>query len=165
MKRSDAARTADDDSLQRAADAWALRGGRSGVPARPEPPSAHRHTIVLIEDDDDTRAAFAEALRRLHGCAVVAASTPADALSAHYAGTTPCCMILLDDSKGTGAASSMTFAVAKRSVHALADAPILVVSGDMYIGERAAAIGAAAYMLKPVDLEALLQLIDKYCKG
>jgi CheY-like chemotaxis protein len=44
------------------------------------------------------------------------------------------------------------------------DIPVIIVSADGRVYQKAAAIGAAGYLKKPVELEILLDAVEKHCK-
>ena len=124
------------------------------------PTSRHRHTIVLIEDHDDSRDAIAELLR-FEGANVVSAATPDEALTAEY--DQPVCVVLLDHGTGVGSMSSSDFVHARAGVTGLDAARIILLSGDARIAESAAKLGAVGYLQKPADVEALLAMVTKHC--
>ena len=53
----------------------------------------HRHQVLLIDDDEDTRGGVAE-LMRMDGCEVLEAADGAEALAMLRTGWRPCVMLL-----------------------------------------------------------------------
>jgi CheY-like chemotaxis protein len=46
---------------------------------------------------------------------------------------------------------------------ALAAIPVILISADGTVREKAAALSAAAFLRKPIDVEQLLALVRQYC--
>jgi DNA-binding NtrC family response regulator len=45
----------------------------------------------------------------------------------------------------------------------VASVPVAVISGASDVEQRAEALGAVATVVKPIDLEALLDVVRRYC--
>jgi two-component system response regulator MprA len=115
-------------------------------------------TILVVEDDTDVREALVEALAE-HGYDVTSAADGREALAALRAGARPG-LILLDlmmpRMNGT------EFRAAQRRDAALARIPVVLLSADALVAEKAAALEVASYVRKPIDFGALLDLIEGF---
>lgn len=109
--------------------------------------------IALIEDDEDDRENLATLLRRA-GYRVTPYASAAKALEGMDCGA-PTDVILLD--LMMPGMNGWQFRILQRSMRAIADVPVIVLSGDS--SPHAQAIDAQAYMLKPVDVERLCVVI------
>ena len=107
--------------------------------------------ILLVEDDFDIRAMLALALE-MEGFEVATAANGREALEELRAGRAPE-LILLDLMMPI--MNGWEFRNAQRADPALAQIPIVILSGDGNVVEKTAALGAAAYIRKPLDLDEL----------
>lgn len=119
---------------------------------------ADNERILVVEDDDDIREAMQEALA-CEGFHVDVAKDGLDALGQLDAGGAGAPLILLDMMmpKMDGEA----FLKALRGRPALADAPVVVISGNAAAREKASSLHAAACLVKPFELEELLGLVRR----
>lgn len=119
----------------------------------------HRHNVLLVEDNEDVRAAIAMLLR-VEGTGVVEASDGAEALDQLHKGPAPC-LILLDlmMPKTDG------WQFRKAQVHdpTIANIPVVLLSGAGNLSNAADELGARAYLKKPVDVDELLHVVWRYC--
>ena len=122
--------------------------------------SAHRHTVLLIDDNDDLREAFVLLTAAMNLDAVACSSGHAG-LEALRDGLRPC-LILLDlampDMDG--------FAFRREQLKDadLACIPVAVVSGvGTLLQHEAKALGLTTFLRKPVDVTELLQLFVDHC--
>ena len=107
-------------------------------------------TVLVIEDDDDTRMVFSDGLGYA-GYRVIAASTGVDGLRA--ARDEHPDLILLDLSL-TGADGWEVVRCLKAS-HLTGDIPVLLITGYTDLGERSEAEGCAGFLTKPIRLKTL----------
>jgi len=107
-------------------------------------------SVLVVEDNADLREMYQEILA-LPGHQVRAAESAADALAA-LAGGLPDVIIL--DLGIAGGVEPVLQAAGPGT-------RLLLASGARDLPERAAAIGAAAYLLKPLGPEQLLGAVDK----
>jgi CheY-like chemotaxis protein len=115
--------------------------------------------ILLVEDDPATRDAVALALE-LEGYAVFGAADGAEALARLRSGPPPR-LILLDLMMPV--LDGWTFRARQQQDPALASIPVVVVSADGSVPQKAAALGAADHLTKPIDVGQLLQTVKRHC--
>jgi CheY-like chemotaxis protein len=118
------------------------------------------HAILIVDDDDDIRELLAEFLED-EGYRVVTARNGLDALGRLRAGGAPPCLILLDLMMPV--MNGFQFLEAFRSDPALALIPVAVVSAHGGLGPSERAAIAAPIYAKPLDLDALLEVVGRLC--
>jgi CheY-like chemotaxis protein len=123
----------------------------------PTPPAAP--TVLIVEDDALTRRALSIILQG-KGYRVQTAANGQAALEQLRAGPRPC-LILLD--LVMPVLDGMGFRAAQRSDPAVADIPVVVVSGVPGGRGQAAVLQSADYFDKPVDTDALLDAVRRLC--
>ena len=107
-------------------------------------------TVLVVEDDDDTRVVYADGLCYA-GYRVITASTGVDGLRA--ARDEHPDLILLDLSLA-GADGWEVLRCLKAS-RLTGDIPVLLITGYADLGERAEAEGCAGFLTKPIRLKTL----------
>jgi CheY-like chemotaxis protein len=111
---------------------------------------------MVVEDDPECLEAVGAALR-FGGYAVVPAASGADALSRLLSRAPPPDVILLDlllpGMDGAGLVGEL------RERPALARIPVVLLSGERDLARRAAELGVAGHVRKPVDLDDLLAAV------
>ena len=112
-------------------------------------------TILVVEDDPDLRLVHSEILSH-EGYAVLTAADGFEALELVENGGPPA-MILLD--LRMPRMNGWDLAKRLREHPGWRDIPIVVVAAHYRIAEEAAAIGARAWLHKPVSIELLLQVV------
>jgi two-component system, chemotaxis family, chemotaxis protein CheY len=117
-------------------------------------------TILLVEDDFDVREALAEALRDV-GYAVDCAGDGEQALDYLRAGGRPG-LILLDLMMPRMSGSE--FRMLQKVDPGLSHLPVVLLTADARIDEKARALEAAGAIRKPIDLEQLLATIERFSK-
>ena len=115
-------------------------------------------TILLVEDDFDVRQALAETLRE-EGYTVDCASDGVEALEYLRAGGEPG-LILLDLMMPRMSGSE--FRTAQVKDPALAHFPVVLLSADGRMREKAIALQTAGAVRKPIDLPELLRIIERF---
>jgi CheY-like chemotaxis protein len=118
------------------------------------------HTVLLVEDDDDVRAAYAAYLEGA-GYVVVEAGDGREALQRLRAAPDAFCLILLDLFMPT--MDGWTFRKRQLRDPAMAAIPVVVISADPDVVPTAAALGAVGSMRKPLDLRLLLETVARHC--
>jgi len=117
--------------------------------------SVHGGRLALIEDDDDIRSTMLRNLERA-GYQVLAYADAETALTDLEKQPRPD-LILLD--LMMPGMDGWEFRIEQRRRPGLADVPVIVLSGDA--SQYAAAIDAAAYLMKPVDFGQLLTVMAR----
>ena len=126
--------------------------GPTAAPARSEP--AGQPHVLLVEDDPQVRLAVRWTLEA-EGYAVDAATTGHEALG--LAATRPPHVVLLD----MGLPDIPGHEVASRLRAAHGDIPILVLTADTHAAQKAARVGAVAYLTKPFESEDLVAEVSR----
>lgn len=115
--------------------------------------SDHRHAILLVEDDHDTREAVSAILETL-GLAVVGAANGREALEQLWGGLRPC-LIILDVAMPE--MDGYAFRRAQLADPTLTGIPVAVMSGAGWAVEGdARALGLTTFLRKPIDPDQLL---------
>jgi CheY-like chemotaxis protein len=118
-------------------------------------------TILLVEDDLDVREALAETLREV-GYTVDATADGLEALEYLQAGHQPG-LILLDLMMPRMSGSE--FRLAQLKDPTLAHFPVVLLSADGRMREKAVALQTAGAVRKPIDLDELLRIIERFRDG
>ena len=114
-------------------------------------------SILLVEDDFDVREALVETLRD-RGYAVEAASDGEQAMLLLRAGARPG-LILLDLMMPRMSGSE--FRTAQLVDPALASLPVVLLSADGRMEEKAVALKVHSAIRKPIDLDELFSVIER----
>lgn len=120
--------------------------------------TSHSH-ILLVEDNADTRDSMS-LLLEMEGFRVVSAANGQEGLDRLQSDGKPC-LILLDlmmpilDGWG--------FRKKQQQQPEHADVPVVVLSADGAVEQKAASLGAAAYLQKPVEVDSLLDVVKRHC--
>lgn len=120
----------------------------------------HLPPVLIVEDDPDSRNMLA-ALLGLHGYRSVVASNGVEALEAARQERPG--VILLDLMMPV--MDGQAFRQEQLNDSTLASVPVIVLSAHARTPELAEALGAAAYLLKPFDLDQLLNVIKAAQNG
>ncbi|HYG76238.1 MAG TPA: response regulator [Planctomycetota bacterium] len=118
-------------------------------------------TILIIEDDVDIRDALTQILE-FEGYDIASASNGKEALDVLRNSARPG-LILLDLMMPV--MDGWQFRAEQQQDKRLADIPVVIVSADGRIFQKATAIGAAGYLRKPVELEVLLNTVQRHFKA
>lgn len=119
------------------------------------------HYILIVEDSRDEREAVRLSLE-IEGYHVVAVAGGQEALEYMRRAEPPPCMIMLDlMMRGT---NGWEFRTEQLRDARLASIPVVVCSGDGRIAEKAFALGIADNLEKPIDYDALLAIVGRYCR-
>ncbi|MBL9039200.1 MAG: response regulator [Archangium sp.] len=145
-----------------------LRGRKPSRPlpeiAPPSPvtaqvPSKERR-VLLVEDDEDIRAAVSELLMS-EGYDVVMARNGQEGLQRLQSLTKPPNVIVLDLLMPV--LDGVGFAAEQQKKPEWSEIPVVVLSGNGSGGHPRAQIPRAVFLQKPVDVDDLLRLIDQIC--
>jgi CheY-like chemotaxis protein len=122
--------------------------------------TAHRHTLLIVEDDCDTREAFI-ALACSVGLDAIEADDGREALALLRGGLRPC-LIVLD--MAMPVMDGFAFRRQQLADPALADLPVVVMSGGGWaVQVDARKLGLSVFLRKPVDPDQLLRAFDDHC--
>src|SRR5262249_31446878 len=113
----------------------------------------------VIEDDAATRAAVSLALE-VEGYSVTAVANGQEALH-HLRCTRPPNLILLDLLMPV--MNGWEFRKQQAQDPALQWIPVVVVSADAGVPQKADALTATDYLVKPIDFVQLLEAVQRYC--
>ena len=117
-------------------------------------------TVLVVEDNEATREALALILSG-DGYHVATAADGRSALDQLRAGGDRPCLILLDLMMPV--MDGWQFREEQRRDRSLADIPVVVCSAAGDLQRRGAALGAQAYLEKPVEPTDLLDTIHRFC--
>ena len=116
--------------------------------------------ILVVDDDGDVREALSSVLES-EGYDVVTAINGADALAHLRAATTTPCVILLDLMMPV--MDGFRFRSEQTSDLALSAIPVILLTADGNAQQKAATLGTAGFLKKPVDLDVLLDAVKCHC--
>jgi CheY-like chemotaxis protein len=116
-------------------------------------------SILVVEDDAATRDAVALVLED-EGYAVTGVANGQEALL-HLRRTPPPNLILLDLMMPV--MNGWEFRKQQTRDPALQAIPVVVISADRAVPQKAAALGAKDYLMKPIDLDKLLEAVQRCC--
>jgi CheY-like chemotaxis protein len=126
-----------------------------------EPPSGVR-TVLIVEDDYDIRQVLTEILEE-EGYAVLGAANGLEALELLHKRADIPKLILLDLMMPV--MSGWQFVAEQRADSRLANIPIVVVSADGNLQQKATSLKADGYLRKPIEIDAVLQVVERYCRA
>jgi CheY-like chemotaxis protein len=115
--------------------------------------------ILIIEDDPDVRLALSSVLAG-EGYDVAEAGNGQEAIDHLQASAAPA-LILLDLMMPV--MDGWQFRDRQRSNPSLTTIPVVVVSADGTVAKKAATIGAAGFLQKPVEIDQLLATVRRFC--
>jgi CheY-like chemotaxis protein len=116
-------------------------------------------TVLVVDDDGDIRDALCLVLEH-NGYRALAASNGEEALTMLRAGA-EVHLILLDMMMPV--MDGWGFRKCQPEGPAFVAIPVIVLTGDGRASAKAAAIGAAGYLKKPLDLGDLLEAVARHC--
>ena len=113
---------------------------------------------MIVDDDLDIRDSMQEILED-QGYAVVTACDGADALAQLRGGLRPR-LILLDLMMPV--MDGFAFCQEWKKDPALSVVPVIVISADAAVTKKAAACGATGFLDKPLNLQTLIEAVERY---
>lgn len=119
-------------------------------------------TVLIVDDDDDVRQLIKDILEE-EGYDVLVARHGGDALAQLRTKKPAPCVILLDLMMPV--MDGWEFLAEQHTDASLKAIPIVLFSADRSMNERAAALGAAGVLSKPVHLEDLLRVVEEHCSA
>lgn len=121
--------------------------------------SEHSCTVLIVEDDPDSLEATAEVLAS-EGCTPAGVINGLEAIT--YLETHPVPNLILLDLM-LPVMDGAEFLKAMRLRPGLASIPVVLLSGERALSQKAAELGVADYLQKPVDVESLLSTVKRHC--
>jgi CheY-like chemotaxis protein len=118
------------------------------------------HHMLVVEDDDSIRQMMTEVLEE-EGFSVSSAADGREALAYLHSAQPRPSLILLDLMMPE--MDGWAFCAEQQRDPQLADIPVVVVSASNYIRQRPLPLGAVASLVKPFNLNELLDLVTCYC--
>ncbi|MCY0993424.1 response regulator [Nannocystis sp. ILAH1] len=115
--------------------------------------------LVLVVDDDPDVCETLQTVLEVSGYRVAAAGNGQEALDALRSGVRPC-LVLLDLMMPV--MNGQEFRAEQREDPAIAGVPVVVVSGDHRVAEKAVEMGLEG-LSKPIDIDDLLHLVGRFC--
>jgi CheY-like chemotaxis protein len=121
--------------------------------------AANDKTVLVVEDDLDVRDALVQVLR-YEGYAVSAAANGREAIE-HLRHRGCPRVILLDLMMPI--MDGWQFRAEQARDPRFAEIPVIVISAGADVEQKASSLGAADYFRKPLDVDALLDAVSRYC--
>jgi CheY-like chemotaxis protein len=115
--------------------------------------------VLVVDDDPDIRDTIADVLS-LRGYKVTCAANGREALDRLRDGFRPC-VILLDLMMPV--LNGWQFRAEQTRDAELASLPVVIVSGDGSTAKKAASIGVADFLKKPLELTTVLDVVKRHC--
>jgi CheY-like chemotaxis protein len=122
----------------------------------------HAHSVLVVDDHDDSREALT-ALLRASGFDVREAASADDALTQLRQGLRPC-VALLDLRMPDVDGWALWDRIRAEPDPTVARVPVAFVSGDLAQRERAHRAGIREFLAKPVDPDELVGVVARYCE-
>jgi CheY-like chemotaxis protein len=123
--------------------------------------ACHGHSVLVVDDNDDTREAMASILGRA-GFHVVAAWGGEDALRRFREGFRPCIAVV---DLQMPSVSGWDLCERMHADAELSGIPVLIVSGNLDECTRAREqLCIREFITKPVDFDDLIAAVDRYCE-
>jgi CheY-like chemotaxis protein len=118
------------------------------------------HSILIVDDDPDIRESLTEILGD-EGYRVSGVQNGVEALAYLRAQTRPS-LILLDMMMPE--MDGWRFRLEQQKHPDLSGIPVVILSAHGNVREAALALGAADYLRKPLRIDNLLEIADRYCR-
>jgi CheY-like chemotaxis protein len=120
---------------------------------------SHPRCLLLVDDDPDIREAMTFVLESA-GYRVQTATNGFEAIERLRVDEAPC-LILLDLMMPV--MNGWEFRAEQTRDPKLAAIPLVVVTGAGQAAQKAASLGATGVLEKPVELDVLLSVVERYC--
>jgi len=115
--------------------------------------------VLIVEDDVDIREALSQILEE-EGYVVSTAANGQEALARLRTGPPPR-VILLDLMMPV--MDGWQFRAAQRQDPQLAQIPVVIISADSNVRDKASSIGAHGFFRKPIEIAGLLATVERCC--
>ena len=119
------------------------------------------HIVLVVEDDPGVRESICEVLAD-SGYAPMIAGNGREALDRLHASPSKPCIILLDIMMPV--MDGREFRREQQSDPELADIPVVILSAHANVEDAAKAMHVSEALRKPVQLDALMNVIGRFCK-
>ena len=116
--------------------------------------------VLVVEDDTDIREALVGILRD-EGFTADGVGNGAEALARLRGPAAPPALILLDLMMPV--MNGWQFRAEQQQDDALKSIPVVVISADSGVKQKAESLAVNGYLKKPVDLDQLLEIVARYC--
>jgi CheY-like chemotaxis protein len=118
------------------------------------------HSILIVDDDPDIRDSLSDILSE-EGYRVSGARNGREALDYLQTETRPS-LILLDMMMPE--MDGWRFRLEQQKLPDLASIPVVILSAHGNVRDAALALGAADYLRKPLKIDSLLEIAERYCR-
>jgi CheY-like chemotaxis protein len=118
------------------------------------------HSILVVDDDPDVRESLTDILVD-EGYRVTGARNGREALEVLRGHTRPS-LILLDMMMPE--MDGWSFRLEQQKIPELAGIPVVILSAHGNVRDAALALGAADYLRKPLRIDVLLEIAERYCR-
>jgi CheY-like chemotaxis protein len=118
------------------------------------------HRVLVVDDDTDIRETIIEVLEDA-GYEAVGAANGVEALAQLRDPDDSWCVVLLDLMMPQ--MDGRTFRFEQLQDPALSPIPVVIVSAMTDVADAAEELQVAAHVTKPVPLEDLVQIVDRFC--
>ena len=118
------------------------------------------HSILVVDDDPDIRDSLSDILTE-EGYRVSGARNGREALDYLQNQTRPS-LILLDMMMPE--MDGWSFRLEQQKLPELASIPVVILSAHGNVRDAALALGAADYLRKPLSIDSLLEIAERYCR-
>ena len=115
--------------------------------------------VLVVDDDVDVRDALRDTLEQ-EGYSVAEATNGMQALE-YLHDNPPPSLVLLDWNMVPMNAPAFMEALAKTDL--VGRFPIVLITADVRVVEKAAAANFSGYLKKPVSIESLFEVVERYC--
>jgi CheY-like chemotaxis protein len=122
--------------------------------------AAGANGVLIVDDDYGIRDALGQILAD-EGHQVASAANGREALDRLRQGDRPC-VILLDLMMPV--MNGWEFIDRQRHDEELAVVPVVVISADARVSDKATALGVSGFLEKPIDLDRLLDAVERFCR-
>jgi len=132
-----------------------------GITDLPAAATQGRNKTIMIVDDESSISSVLTDILQDEGYQVVVVRNGLEALTQLHVDSMLPCAILLDLIMPE--VSGVEFLSRRQNEPALADIPVIAMSGDFYLAQQAPLLGATDYLIKPFDVDELLTTVTRVC--
>jgi len=132
-----------------------------GITDLPAAATQGRNKTIMIVDDESSISSVLTDILEDEGYQVVVVRNGLEALTHLHVDSPLPCVILLDLIMPE--CSGVEFLSRRQTEPALADIPVIAMSGDFYLAQQTPHLGATDYLIKPFDVDELLTTVTRVC--